>query len=68
MRRCIICDKECKPELWLCAECYAQWGSYDEWPAWLKELFKMERRYRAQPGGITQAPADIEVVHLWHGG
>jgi hypothetical protein len=68
MHCCLVCDKYCAVSQWLCPDCQARWGDYEEWPAWLKELKSMAQRYRAQPGGITNAPKDIQIVLLWTGG
>lgn len=45
---CPICGAR-KPRAWaLCADCLAQYGSYETWPEWLRFLAASDRRLKRQ--------------------
>jgi len=54
MSNCCICDQQTAPRQCLCGECQEKYGSeWKAWPSWVKALRRIQRRFDAQPCGIT---------------
>lgn len=68
MKTCAVCGREIS-KYDLCGFCYKKWGSEGEYPAWLKELVKIEQHNydRAKRGKLEICYTDLpinEKVHI----
>lgn len=55
---CAVCGKRVPWNWFLCRDCHSEYGDFDEWPDWLRELKRNEqrRRYRIKRGDYSHPP------------